>query len=461
MEVGASQLRFLLIFPRFRYPSGDPPLGVAYLAAVLAQAGHEVDIFDATFERRPLEALERTLKQRAYDAIGISMLTSMLTDAAAVARVCREHSRAPIFLGGPHPTVDPAGALAIDGVDAVMIGEGERSIVQLAAAGGEYTAVPGMAYVRDGDVVLTGEPQLVQDLDDVPFPARGLLDMEQYMGLWYQLDAVRYGLRGTSMLASRGCPFDCAYCQPTLRSIFGKRVRRRSPENIVAELVELKREYNPDGVMWLDDTFLLNKPWTIKLCDMMIEADLGIIWGCNIRVDLADHDVIEHMKRAGLRIVHVGIETASQRILDEVYHKGITVEQVRRTVAITHEMGLSVRGYFMLGAPGETEAELLETVKLANELPLDDVTFSITTPLPHTHLYEETRHLIAREFSEFDYYKCPVYAEGAVVDARRLDRIRRMAYIRFYLGPRRFWRTVRSVLGVSGIKKMLLKLQRF
>ncbi len=434
---------------------------MAYLAASLERAGHEVDILDATFQRRPLQTLERTLKEKSFDAIGISMLTSMLKEAGEVARTCREYSNAPVFAGGPHPTVDPAGTLAIDGIDAVMIGEGERAIVELARAAGDYSSVPGMAYLSDGELVTTSEPELVDDLDEIPFPARHLLDMDRYMELWYQLDAVRYGLRGTSIMASRGCPFDCAYCQPTLRHIFGKRVRRRSPENVIAELVELKRDYNPDGVMWLDDTFLLHRPWTIKLCDMMIEADLDIIWGCNIRADHADHEVIERMKQAGLRIVHIGIEAATQRILDDVYHKGITVEQVRRTVGITHEMGLSVRGYFMLGAPGETEEELLATVQLANELPLDDVTFSVTTPLPHTHLYDETRHLIARDFSEFDYYKCPVYAEGAIVDARRLDRIRRMAYLQFYLGRKRFWRTVQSVLGISGVKKMLLKLQRF
>ena len=454
-------MRFLLIFPRFKYPSGDPPLGVAYVAAVLREAGHEVEIFDATFARRPLQALEQQLKRSRYDLIGVSVMTSMLDAVAEVVRICRQYSDAPIVAGGPHATVEPEGTLKIDGVGAVAVGEGESVIADLAAAGGSFADVPGIWYRQDGQIVQNAPAAPISDLDTVPFPARDLLDMQQYMALWYQLDAVKYGLRGTSVIGSRGCPYNCAYCQPTLRMIFGRQLRRRSPENIVAELEQLKREYNPDGVMWLDDTFLLDNGWMERLCGLLIEADLGIVWGCNVRADVADKDTLALMQRAGLRIVHMGIESASQRILDEVYQKGITIEQVRGAVADAHSLGLKVRGYFMLGAPTETEEELRQTVRLANELPLDDVTFSITTPLPHTHLYEQTQHLIARDFTEFDYYKTPVYETGATVSSRKLDRIKKSAYLQFYLGRKRLWRTVQSVLGVSGIKKMLLKVQRF
>ncbi len=436
-------------------------MGVAYLAAVLQQAGHEVEIFDTTFMKQPLAELEAMLKRRQFDLIGLSVMTSMLESAAAVAGVCRQYSKALLIAGGPHATVEPESTLGLEGIDAVAIGEGESIIAELAAAGGDLSQAKGLCYLEGQRTVRNEPAQLIADLDDIPFPARDLLPMGRYMAIWYQLDAVRYGLRGTSIMASRGCPFNCAYCQPTLRTLFGKRIRRRSPANLVAELVELKRDYNPDGVMWLDDTFLLDNAWTMELCDQLVEADLGIIWGCNIRADVADKEMVAYMQKAGLRIVHVGIESASQRILDEVYQKGITIQQVRQAVGDAHDLGLNVRGYFMLGAPTETEAEVRATVRLANELPLDDVTFSITTPLPHTHLYDKTRHLISKDFSEFDYYKTPVYREGAGVESRKLDRMKKSAYLQFYLGRKRLWRTIKSVLGVSGIRKMLLKVQRF
>ncbi|MBC7287378.1 MAG: radical SAM protein, partial [Armatimonadetes bacterium] len=199
--------------------------------------------------------------------------------------------------------------------------------------------------------------------------------------------------------------------------------------------------------------------WMHDFCSKVIDARVGLIWGCNVRADRVDEETLQIMKEAGLRIVHIGIESASQRILDEVYRKRITVEQVREAVAMAKRLGLRVRGYFMLGAPTETIQEAKATIRLANELPLDDVTFSITTPLPHTHLYDISREDIAADMAEFDYYKRPVYKPGRVLPPRVLDSLK--AYLQFYLGRKRFWRTVRSVLGLSGIRKMFLKIKRF
>ncbi len=455
-------MKVLLVFPRFRYPSGDPPLGVAYLAAVLRQEGVEVEILDATWLRHPLEELRRRVQGGAYDLIGISALTSMIRDAAEIARAAKELSpRSLVLLGGPHPTVEPESTLALPGVDAVALSEAELDLRELVRRGLDAEGVPGIWYQRDGEIVRGPEPRLLEDLDELPFPAWDLLDMERYVGLWYQLDAVRYGLRGTSIIASRGCPYRCSYCQPTLQTLFGRRIRRRSPANLIAEMVELRDRFRIDGLMWLDDTFLVDAEWIREFCRQVIEARVGLIWGCNVRADRADEQTLSAMKEAGLRIIHLGIESASQRLLDGVYQKGITLEQVRETVALAKRLGLFVRGYFMLGAPTETLEEAEATVRLAQELPLDDVTFSITTPLPHTHLYDMSRDLIDADFSEFDYYKRPVYRSGQVLSEGTLDRLRKLGYLRFYLGRKRLWRTVKSVMGVSGMKKMALKVKRF
>lgn len=455
-------MKVLLVFPRFRYPSGDPPLGVAYLASVMRREGADVSIFDCTWLRRPLKELVRRLRDTSYDLIGISALTSMLREVAAIAGLAKEVSpRSLIVVGGPHATVEPQRTLTLPGVDAIAVGEAELTVAELLRNGLDPSHVSGLWH-RMGEEIVQGSPgRLLENLDDLPFPAWDLLDMQRYAALWYHLDAVRYGLRGTSIMASRGCPFDCAYCQPTLRALFGTRVRRRSPESLICEMTELRDRYRIDGLMWLDDTFLLSREWTQEFCTKVIDARLGLIWGANVRADIAEKGMLAIMKEAGLRVVHIGIESASQRILDTVYHKGIALEQVQEAVASARHVGLHVRGYFMLGAPTETREEAEATVRLANSLDLDDVTFSITTPLPHTHLYDRTRDDIASDFSEFDYYKKPVYRGDRVLAPKVLDRLRRMGYVRFYLGPRRFWRTVRSTMGLSGLRKMLLKLQRF
>ncbi len=455
-------MKTLLVFPRFKYPSGDPPLGVAYLAAVLRERGLAVDVFDATFVPQPVRELRRRVRDTRYDLVGISTLTSMIGDAAEIARTIKEISPdTMVIAGGAHATVAPEHTLSLGAFDAVMLGEAEETLPDFIEGDLRVEDQPGLWYVREGEIVRNDRAEPIADLDALPFPAWDLLDMSKYLSLWYQLDAVRYGLRGTSIMASRGCPHNCSYCQPTLRTIFGRRVRRRSPESLVAEAAELKARYDIDGLMWLDDTFLLDRRWMRKLCEALVEADLGLIWGCNIRADTWDRETLAEMKEAGLRIVHLGIESASQRVLDDIYHKGITIEQVREAVATAKSLKLKVRGYFMLGAPTETEEEVRASIRLANELPLDDVTFSITTPLPHTDLYEMTKDLIRADFSEFDYYKTPVYGTEGVLPARKLNYLKRLAYVQFYLGPRRLWRTVRSMLGVSGIRKGLLKVKRF
>jgi radical SAM superfamily enzyme YgiQ (UPF0313 family) len=365
------------------------------------------------------------------------------------------------MVGGPHATVEPESTLALPGVDAVAVGEAEHTVAELVRRDLQPEGVPGLWHRAEGQTIAGSPPELVRDLDTLPFPAWDLLDMPRYVSLWYHLDAVRYGLRGTSIMASRGCPFRCAYCQPTLRTIFGTRIRCRSAGNLIGEMIELRERFAIDGLMWLDDTFLVNREWMHDFCAKVVAAKLGLIWGANIRADLAEAETLATMREAGLRVVHVGIESASQRILDEVYQKRITLEQVRETVDTARRLGLHVRGYFMLGAPTETLEEAEATLRLANTLDLDDVTFSITTPLPHTYLYDFSREDIAADFSDFDYYKRAVYAGDRVLPAPVLNRLRRSGYLRFYLGPRRFARTVRSALGLSGLRKMLLKLQRF
>lgn len=455
-------MKALLAFPRFRYPSGDPPLGIAYLAAVLRREGVEVDVFDATWMRQPMPELRRAIGENGYDLIGVTVLTSMLRGAATIAEMAKQLSpHSLVVMGGPHATVEPETTLALPGVDAVATGEAETTVLELAKSDLDPAGVPGLWHRRDGDIVKGPEPKLLQDLDWLPFPAWDLLDMRRYVGLWYQLDAVRYGLTGTSIMASRGCPYRCTYCQPTLQALFGKRIRRRSPQHLIAEMIELRDRFKIDGLMWLDDTFLIDRDWMRDFCTQVMDAKVNLIWGCNVRADRVDEETLAVMKEAGLRIVHMGIESASQRVLDEVYDKGITLEQVREAIATAKGLGLYVRGYFMLGAPSETLEEAQATVELAQKLPLDDVTFSIATPLPHTRLYDMSRDLIDADFSEFDYYKRPVYRSGEVLAPSVLDRLKKKAYLQFYLGRRRFWRTVRSVLGVSGLRKMLLKVQRF
>lgn len=213
--------------------------------------------------------------------------------------------------------------------------------------------------------------------------------------------------------------------------------------------------------MWLDDTFTIDRNWVKDICEAMLAANLRFVWGCNIRADFDDPALLNLVKKAGLRIVHVGIETTSQRILDEVYRKGITVEGAKRVVRMAKRMRLRVRGYFMLGAPTERVKDVLSSIWLSFSLPLDDSTFSITTPFVRTHLYEVTGHLTARPVEEFDYHRRPVYHTSQVMHPLLLDLLKKWAYLQFYAFSRRALRMFRSLFDRDALRKFRLKLKRF
>lgn len=454
--------RLGLVFPRFRYPSGDPPLGVAYLAAaVRAWTDWEVEIVDTTFAGRPAAALEERILKGGFDAVGVSFMTTMLRGAhltAAAAKAARADTM--VIAGGPHPSVAPDFVLEDENIDMVALGEGEVTLTELLKSDCDPSGVKGLIYRKNGQIIRNEPQPALEDLDRLDHPALDLCDMESYFRSWFLLDSVSTGLKGTSIIASRGCPFRCTYCQPTLETLFGRRLRKRSPENIVSELIDLKARYNLSAFALQDDTFLIDKRWVKEVCTAMEAAGLDLLWECNLRANLVDEEVLDAMYAAGLRKVNIGIESANQRILDEIFDKGITWEEVERAVKVCRAKGLRIQGYFMLGSPSETYGEVMNTIRTAARLDLDDATFSITTPLPHTHLYDRTRSLIDKGFDQFDYYSTSVYKPGATVNPRLLFWLKRLAFFRFYLGPRRFLKTLGMVLNPLNLSKTLAKLKR-
>jgi len=222
-----------------------------------------------------------------------------------------------------------------------------------------------------------------------------------------------------------------------------------------AKLLEyLKEKYNINAFIFDDDTFIIDKGWVSEICSLMISRKLDLIWGCNARANLVTEELFRKMKEAGLRCVFIGVESGSQRVLDEVYNKGITLEQVESSATILKKLKLNVMGYFMLGAPTETKEEMNQTIRFASKLPIDEATFSITTPLPKTYLYDKTKDLIKKDVEEFDYYKTSVYGKD-------LSFMKRKALLSFYLSPKRIFSTIKLFITPSLFRKSMTKLKRF
>ncbi len=449
------------VFPRFKYPSGDPPVGLAYLAAsVLKYTDADVDVIDTTFEDNPMEFLNEHFKNNKYDMLGFSVMTSSLKDANEVVKIVKKHNpKTKIVYGGPHPTLMPNETFEMNkDIDAVAIAEGEQTFVEMINKDFDFDGVKGLWYRNNGDIISNPNREPVEDLDTIPFPARHLLNMEKYIENWYQLDIVDYNLRGTGILASRGCPYNCTFCQPILKSMFGRGMRKRSAKNIVKELMHLKDIYDINSFLFLDDTFTIYPEWVTEFCDEVIKNDLRLKWGCNSRAHLVDKELFKKMKEAGLSKVYIGMESGSQRVLNEVYRKGITLEHVKNATKILKELKINTQGYFMVGAPSETVDEIKQTIRFAKNLDIEEATFSITTPLPHTTLYEKTKHLIAKDITEFDYYKNPVYQPIDGLDSKSITYWKRRALLEFYLHPKRIFSTFKLL--TSG-QKALHKLKRF
>lgn len=448
----------LLVFPETRYKNGQVPLGLAYCAASLEQRGHEAVILDLVHTPRPLATLERLLRSRRFDMVGISVVTTHLTLASQVSGIVRTLApEAAIVWGGAHPTVMPEETAARPEVDIVVIGEGEAVLAALADDPARRD-LPGLAFRRGSSVVNTGPPVPIEDLDALPFPARHLVPMESYLRYWYSLDAVSPRMRGTGIIASRGCPYRCSFCQPTLARLFGRKVRKRSPGNVVTELEHLRRTYRIEGFMFEDSTFVLDRPWVLAVCDAL--RGLRLTWCCNIRADLVDEGLLASMAEAGLRKVNIGIESGVQRILDEAYQKQITTDDVNRVVAWCRKLDIKVQGYFILGVPIETKDEMRETLRYAMRLDIDDAVFDIATPFPETHMYAKWHQYVTADFAQFDCFHKSVFRNLHGVSPGWVERQKRLAYYRFYLHPRRWRYTARMLMTPTGVGRTLMKARR-
>lgn len=437
------------------------PLGLGYIAACIKSRCPDacLNVVDTTFFDAPMKKIEKALGRSAYDLVGFSVMTTMIKESLAIAAFIKENSpHTRIVFGGPHPTVMPSETLAQPQVDAVVLAEGEQTAVEIVQKKGDFTGIPGIWYKDNGRIVKNPPRPFCLDLDSIPFPERDLFPVEQYIANNAGMDSVDPSLRCLGILASRGCHYRCSYCQPTLNRIFGKKVRIRSPENIIAELAELKSRYRIDSFMFEDDTFIIRKQWVHDFCDALIKSGLKMQWFCNVRANLVEYDMIRHMYDAGLRKVGIGIESGSQRVLDEIYTKDITIEQVCSAVSLISSLGIKIQGYVMLGAPTETRAEILETIRFTTALDIDEAAFSITTPLPQTTLYNKSRELIDKDVTEFDYYKTSVYRSTGECSPDEIERLKRRAYLVFYFSHRRLLKTIRTLCAV---RKMLKRLKRF
>jgi radical SAM superfamily enzyme YgiQ (UPF0313 family) len=387
-----------------------PPLGLGYIASCLEAEGHKLKLVDSIILRYGLDKLKKEIKHFDPDVLGISAVSADVNKASLLVKAAKEYNTNCLtVLGGVHPTIRARETLEMcQDVDVVIRGEGEITFVDLLEKKKktDFIDVKGISFRLNGKIIDTQDRPLIEDLDRLPFPAYHLFPMEKYKineKIW---NLGVYGKQGdpyTAISTCRGCSYDCIFCGS--RTLWGKKWRARSPENIIEELRFLRDKYGFKIIEFMDDTCTYNKKRMIQICRLIKKENLDISWLCATRVDLFDKELSLEMKKAGCHIVFFGFESGVQKTLDFLC-KGFTVEDTVKAVKTAKKTGLKVGGPFIIGIPGETKETINKTISFAKSLHLDFISFNLLLPFPGTKIYEiaeKNNWLVTTDFSKFDF----------------------------------------------------------
>jgi len=360
-----------------------PPLGIAYIAAYLRKREIDVSIIDPTPKQLPVFDYIKEIVKQKPDVIGFFTTGVNMKKVKEVQRLLKkENINAPIVLGGPQVTVSPNDF----DFDYAVIGEGEITAYELTKVlkgSLKKEEVNGLAYYENKKLIINKPRKLIKDLDILPLPARNLFNLNWY----FQNDSIIRGTwgRGTSVLWSRGCPYNCLFC--VSRNVFGRSMRLRSPKLIVDEIQQLKKKYGIKIFYVLDDILNINQEWTNEICNELIRRKLNIKWSCQIRVDRVNPEILKKMKEAGCLELEFGCESGSQKVLNAI-RKGTTVFQIEEAFQMARQAGIKTLAYFMIGNPEEDYEDIKKTIELAKKIKADYYEFSISTPYPGSDLWK-------------------------------------------------------------------------
>jgi radical SAM superfamily enzyme YgiQ (UPF0313 family) len=425
------------------------PLGIAYVAASLEKAGYQVEIFDNYLLEKPISEVKRKISDLRPEIVGITCGSATYSQCIKTAKAVKEvHPSCKIVVGGWHPSYEPDSMLVHPEIDYVVVGEGERAMVELAnciTKGGDVRdalAISGVATKVDGQIVKT-PPKFISNMDEIPFPARHLLPMHLYNRVIEYLDVKPVD----NMNIMRGCPFNCLFCET--RKLWGRTCRSFSPARVVKEIEHLISNYGTKGIYFINDNFTLQKQHTLELCSLMKKNKLDVEWVCDTRVDTVSKDLLREMKAAGCKTIWFGGESGSPKILERI-NKGITLEQTENAFKICKEEGIQTACSFLLGIPGETTEDMNATFKFARKLDPDWCRFNVFVAVPGSSLYDEVirDHL----YDRFEDYVAYVKTEEFNYDS--VLAIQRKFHRNYNRSPRRILKKMRREGFLEVIKKI-------
>ncbi len=432
----------MLIRPKSAYADvvAGIPIGIAILASVAEKKGHQVRVLDIGLEEDPEGSLKAAFAKMSYDIAGLSCMSVEFLGGLETAQSIRKISPGThIIFGGQHPTIMPDQAMRADCIDSISIGEGEdvwSEFLDRMSEGKDLLGVQGLWFRRDGEVVRNAPRNSYVDVDAVPMPAYHLLDLERY----FDIDFVRFPTvdrRAIQIFTSRGCPYRCIYCH----DLFGKKFRGRKPELVWEEIKHLYDTYGIREFMVEDDIFNMDLNRAKRICDLIIASGLklGFQFGNGVRLERFDEELMLKLARAGTHHMAIAVESANDRI-QKLIKKHLKLQRFNEVLGWAHKYKIETLGFFMLGFPGETVAEINQTIRFASESHFDEALFSIATPYAGTELNDLVRSTGSYEGGDdiHDQWEGVVRIKSAEWDHRKLKSLQRKAYFIFFLTRFRF-----------------------
>ncbi|MDO8538464.1 MAG: radical SAM protein [archaeon] len=375
-------MKMLCVLDNQGYAVEYPSLGVLYLAGIAKDQGNEVQIFDTGLEKN--KTLEQTISEFSPDLVFMGVYTpSILTDYKIIEKVKSFISKnAKIIVGGPHASAMPERTMnECKAIDFLIQGEAELSfaeLIKVLANNEPVSSVKGI-YWRENEKILHGPTaELLQNLDTLPFPAYDLIQKYEY-----KLPQISVGKKLALVITSRGCPYQCTFCH---KGTFGAEYRRRTPENVVAELKWLFENFHYDEVYFVDDLFTLNKPWLYKFFELLDQEGLSFPWKCLGRVDSLVQEDYYEMKKHGCYLIQFGVESGNDVVLKDIKKK-TNVATVRKAFEMCAKAGIQTYGFFSLGHRLDTKETVQETIKFAHSLKCDFLSFFVINPFPGTETF--------------------------------------------------------------------------
>jgi radical SAM superfamily enzyme YgiQ (UPF0313 family) len=401
-------------------------MGLQLLATILNNNGY-TDITCLDYNKGDDPGKENYSGKKVLVGMSVTFLT--LKNAIELsAQIKKQNPKAIIIFGGAQATVVPEELIAEKCVDAVVIGDGTKTIVEIAkrmTENNEFDGIKGMWFKKNGRIIKNMPREFTQDLDSLPFIDRVFFNDASYQNYKRTFLERIFGIETWHIITSQSCPFNCKMCQPALRKIAGN-WRIRSVNNVIKEMQYLIDKYDAKYFDFIDNDFGINKEWLVDFCKK-VKRFKGIKMHCNGRANILDAYCIQMMKKAGFDSISYGAESGTDRVLSEIMNKGVTVKQVIDFAENCYKNKIKAGAFWMIGNPGETLDEMKKTCDLAASLPIYYCHFSIAMPVPHTNYYYDALnggYLNMRSWNDIQNRDKPALLKDGITkeDIYRIDK---------------------------------------